>query len=70
MRTSRVYCHLWPKSLANERALLLSDRSLVFPRLLWLLLSVGTLPIITSVTLKCWEVAALQGAAQRGFVVT
>lgn len=72
MRRSHIYCQLLWKSLANERALLLSDRSLVFLRLLWLLVSttVGTLPVITLVTLKRSEVAALQGAAQRGFVTT
>ena len=72
MRRSHLYRQLLLKSLANEHALLLSDRSLVLLRLLWLRVSttVGALPVIILVTLKCSEVAALQGAAQRGFVMT
>lgn len=64
MRRSHIYCQPLLKSLANEHALLLSDRSLVFLRLLWLLVSttVGALLIIILVMLKCSEIAALQGA--------
>lgn len=72
MRRSPIYCQLLLKSLANEHALLLSDRSSVFLRLPWLLVSttVGVLSIIILATLKCSEVAALQGAAQRALVMT
>lgn len=72
MRRSHIWGQLLMKSLANDHALLLSDRSSVFLGPLRLLApaSVGALPRTVSATLKCSEVAALQGAAQRGFAVT